>query len=285
MMEIFLSKKLRYFMVIMETRNFSKAADALCITRSPLSKVISELEQNLGDILFIRKHNELSPTSLAWACYNKCKPFYDSLRSMEDDYKIKANQKPISIIFDISIPELLFRHVEMIAKLEQLYVELKRELITTDTLYNLQHSENHAIISFRELGRSSNIKYNTWEACEVVLLSSQHAKNNNSCNEMHIWKDNYINYFKGIYSAILADINIEPVFIEHNFDISTLLYSVRSGKGMALMPYKMSTLYKIEGTCIQVFKDYHIKCHLYYNIDKNQGKTLEGFKKVLAQFI
>lgn len=182
-MEIFLSKKLRYFMVIMETRNFSKAADALCITRSPLSKVISELEQNLGDILFIRKHNELSPTSLAWACYNKCKPFYDSLRSMEDDYKIKANQKPISIIFDISIPELLFRHVEMIAKLEQLYVELKRELITTDTLYNLQHSENHAIISFRELGRSSNIKYNTWEACEVVLLSSQHAKNNNSCNE------------------------------------------------------------------------------------------------------
>lgn len=47
-MDILLSKKMKYFMVTMERRNFSLADDELCITRSPLSKVITEIENRLG---------------------------------------------------------------------------------------------------------------------------------------------------------------------------------------------------------------------------------------------
>ncbi|EBF9036684.1 LysR family transcriptional regulator, partial [Salmonella enterica] len=56
-MGIFISKKLKYFIMAMEKRSFASASEALCITRSPLSKAITEIEEHLDGKLFIRKHN------------------------------------------------------------------------------------------------------------------------------------------------------------------------------------------------------------------------------------
>lgn len=70
-MGIFISKKLKYFIMAMEKRSFASASEALCITRSPLSKAITEIEEHLDGKLFIRKHNDLIPTPLAIEYYKK----------------------------------------------------------------------------------------------------------------------------------------------------------------------------------------------------------------------
>jgi len=56
-MALLMSKKLKYFIVCFETRCINHAADQLCVTRSPLTRVMYELEEKAGGKLFVRKYN------------------------------------------------------------------------------------------------------------------------------------------------------------------------------------------------------------------------------------
>lgn len=63
-MDFLINKKLKIFITLMETGSFSIATSVLYITRTPLSRVISDLERELKQRLFIRKNGTLIPTNL-----------------------------------------------------------------------------------------------------------------------------------------------------------------------------------------------------------------------------
>lgn len=55
-------RHIRYFMAVAEERNFTKAAEKLCIAQPPLSRQIQDLENELGTKLLIRKPHDLQLT-------------------------------------------------------------------------------------------------------------------------------------------------------------------------------------------------------------------------------
>lgn len=283
-MGILLSKKMKYFMVTMERRNFSLAADELCITRSPLSKVITEIESWLGGKLFIRRHNDLEPTSLAWDFYHKCKPLYYKTLSLESEWSSKKTQSLLTFHFDISIPELLFRQLVMIAQVEKIDAKFIRESIDVNDEQQLKYQSNYIMIATRPLRCNYHTEYSSWEGCPLVVLKSKYVPQSNQQN-MFIWKDKHVDYMKEHYSHILSQSKILPSFIEHDFDIPTLLYAVRSGKGSLLMSQKMAQLYKIDGIEYQTLSGYHPRIYFYTNIDKTKQKSLIKFKDILSIFI
>ncbi|HGP0981863.1 LysR family transcriptional regulator [Klebsiella aerogenes] len=283
-MGILLSKKMKYFMVTMERRNFSLAADELCITRSPLSKVITEIESWLGGKLFIRRHNDLEPTSLAWDFYHKCKPLYYKTLSLESEWSSKKTQSLLTFHFDISIPELLFRQLVMIAQVEKIDAKFIRESIDVNDEQQLKYQSNYIMIATRPLRCNYHTEYSSWEGCPLVVLKSKYVPQSNQQN-MFIWKDKHVDYMKEHYSHILSQSKILPSFIEHDFDIPTLLYAVRSGKGSLLMSQKMAQLYKIDGIEYQTLSGYHPRIYFYTNIDKTRQKSLIKFKDILSIFI
>jgi len=75
-MHFLLTKKLKYFMKVMEKGCLTKASEELFITRSPLGKTINELETLLGEQLFFRKHGLFKPTDYALNIYEKAEPLY-----------------------------------------------------------------------------------------------------------------------------------------------------------------------------------------------------------------
>ncbi|MCR1573910.1 MAG: LysR family transcriptional regulator [Klebsiella aerogenes] len=283
-MGILLSKKMKYFMVTMERRNFSLAADELCITRSPLSKVITEIESWLGGKLFIRRHNDLEPTSLAWDFYHKCKPLYYKTLSLESEWSSKKTQSLLTFHFDISIPELLFRQLVMIAQVEKIDAKFIRESIDVNDEQQLKYQSNYIMIATRPLRCNYHTEYSSWEGCPLVVLKSKYVPQSNQQN-IFIWKDKHVDYMKEHYSHILSQSKILPSFIEHDFDIPTLLYAVRSGKGSLLMSQKMAQLYKIDGIEYQTLSGYHPRIYFYTNIDKTRQKSLIKFKDILSIFI
>ncbi|EGH8932431.1 LysR family transcriptional regulator, partial [Salmonella enterica subsp. enterica serovar Dublin] len=72
-MDFLINKKLKIFITLMETGSFSIATSVLYITRTPLSRVISGLERELKQRLFIRKNGTLIPTEFAQTIYRKVK--------------------------------------------------------------------------------------------------------------------------------------------------------------------------------------------------------------------
>lgn len=283
-MGILLSKKMKYFMVTMEKRSFGLAADDLCITRSPLSKVISEIEGWIGGKLFIRRHNDLEPTSLAWDFYHKCKPLYYKLLSLESECSSKKVDTALSFHFDISIPEVLFRQLTMIARAEKIDATFTREYIDMRGEEQLKYKNNHVIFSSRALIYNQQIEQNSWEGCPIILLSSKYA-DPNVRNNVFVFKDKYVDITREQYSYILSHSNIVPSFIEHEYDISTLLYAVRSGKGSLLMPQKMAQLHKSDDIYYHQIEGYYPRIYLYANIDKKKQAILTKFKEILSLFI
>lgn len=82
-------KRLRYFCVIVEQGNISKAAQVLCMAQPPLSKRLQELEEELGTELIVRSGRRLEPTEAGQYLYQRA---CDILRTVED-----TKQKTLSI--------------------------------------------------------------------------------------------------------------------------------------------------------------------------------------------
>ncbi len=55
-------RHLRYFLVLAEELNFTRAAERLLIAQPPLSRQIRDLEEELGTPLFVREHHSLRLT-------------------------------------------------------------------------------------------------------------------------------------------------------------------------------------------------------------------------------
>lgn len=282
-MGIFLSRKMHYFMVLMDKKSFTKAAEELCITRSPLSKVVTEIEETLGGRLFHRKHNELEPTDLAQDYYIRCKQLYSSLLSLDNEHKTQMQPKRLDFRFDISTPEIFVRYISSIAKSVNINVNITREMITINDLSALPTEANQVIFSLRPLGGANLVSCDSWEGSNIVKLSSRYNKENTGQN-FFIWKDNYHSYFENRYSSLLEEYNIKPTFLEHNYDIATLLFMVNTGKGSVITTEKFSQWYRVEGIEIERLR-IHPRCHLYHN-GKAKNKTAQTeMKALIAQFI
>lgn len=88
-------ESLRYFVKLYEKKNFTKAAKELYITQQALSRMIIKLEDELGELLFIRKSRGAAPTKLANYMYPKAveiiKEFDDFVSDIHNKVKNKKS--------------------------------------------------------------------------------------------------------------------------------------------------------------------------------------------------
>ncbi len=272
-------------MVTMEEKNFAKAAERLCITRSPLSKVISEFEDCLGGKLFKRTYSDLEPTELAMNYYSKCKDIYDALLQLESELHQKTETRHVNIIFDISVPELLYRSIIMGFSSEGLVFESQRKFIDYDNIFNFIKKPENIIFSLRDINSQLWDSVDKWKADELVLMTPQQWDLTSSRLIFLIWNDNYRDYIKrGIASRLKKSVS-ELDFIEHNHDLSGLFYNIHAGKGCVFMTKKLAALYKTDGVIIHQVKNSYLNAFLYYQKSPKQARHISLIKTVLNKFI
>lgn len=107
-------KVLRIFLTILEESSVSKAADRLGVTQSAISHTLAKLRQVLGDPLFVRSGQGLTPTERALALQEPVRNVLDGMRALTDDrpfdplseqmeIRVATNDMPRELIF----PDLL----------------------------------------------------------------------------------------------------------------------------------------------------------------------------------
>ena len=66
-------KQMQYFVSVVETQSFTKAAEECYISQSAISQQIRALEEELGVSLLVRKKKIVAPTSAGEYFYKHCK--------------------------------------------------------------------------------------------------------------------------------------------------------------------------------------------------------------------
>lgn len=74
-MDIFISKKMRNFILLAQTNNIARAAEKIHMTASPFGKSIAALEEQIGYTLFTRKDNNISLNKAVRNCIKNCSRF------------------------------------------------------------------------------------------------------------------------------------------------------------------------------------------------------------------
>ncbi|WP_313488234.1 LysR family transcriptional regulator [Pseudescherichia sp.] len=283
-MGVLLAKKMKYFMVTMEVRNFAKAAEALCITRSPLSKAIFELEDYLGGKLFNRTYNSLEPTELAIEYYQKCKPIYEMILALENECRSGHAESPFTVLFDISVPELLYQQIVMAMKSENILFNCERYVVKLTDIDEIQ-SKNTIVISLREISPNADCDVDKWKGDEIVLCMPDDYHPRNNKTNIFIWKDLSTDYLQRSFYQMAKEHLSEITFIEHNLNLTGLLYNVRSGKGCSFLTRKIATMFKVDGVVYLPIKDRHPTIHLYHGKQKSASKLVLQLKNIINIFI
>jgi len=283
-MGVLLAKKMKYFMVTMEVRNFAKAAEALCITRSPLSKAIFELEDYLGGKLFHRTYNSLEPTELAIEYYQKCKPIYEMLVALENECRSGNTESPLMLLFDISVPELLYQQIVMAMKSENILFNCERYVVNLSDIEEIPR-KNSIVISLREISSNAACDIDKWQGDEIVICMPNNYHIKQAKTDIFIWKDLSTDYIQRSFSQLAKPFIPDINFIEHNLNLTGLLYNVRAGKGCTFLTRKMATMFKVDGITYLPIKDRRPTIHLYHGNQKSVNKFIHQLKNVINTFI
>lgn len=92
---------LKYFIKVCQDKNFTKSAKELFITQQALSRIISNLEKELGASLFKRTSRGVELTELAQYIYPKADKLIEEFNILQDDIynKVKKKKRKLKVGF------------------------------------------------------------------------------------------------------------------------------------------------------------------------------------------
>lgn len=92
-------KQLQYFLTAYETKNIQRAADKLFVSRQGISKIIRELEHELGAELFLRSPKGLEPTDFAKTLFPHAKKLLDEYNYITGTNTLARQKENVIIIY------------------------------------------------------------------------------------------------------------------------------------------------------------------------------------------
>ncbi|WP_227660280.1 LysR family transcriptional regulator [Hafnia paralvei] len=284
-MNFLLSKRMRYFIVTMEEKSITRAAEILCITRSPLGKVICDLEERLDGKLFIRKYNTLEATPLAVSLYKKIKPIHDTLAAIEDDLSHKSKNIKVNLIFDVSMPYNIYKYYISILESEGMQFTHHRIFVTPEIMAHLKQAPSTIIFSFRGLSDIEGNHKVVLSTDYLSILVPEKVNHEHLCDPdyMHlvpvlIKSSPYIEQIKNCLSFSLKNHLPFLHFQEVDSDLFAMLYTVAHGSAIVVLPESMADIYQIKGVKKITFRDIIINKTVYHNLQK---KELPIFNKII----
>lgn len=239
--------QISYFMELIKYMNFSKAAEKLYISQPALSKQISNLEKELGFLLFNRNGKNIELNDEGAIMYNYF------VAAKEDYNKIvaKAKQNSDNKILNLNIACLsgwdvskYFTNINSIFKEKHIHVNLNLE---SRDLTELRDSINSGAddIMITMSDNIDNIKnigqrYLTDIKRLIVYSKTNHLNYRDNLNLIDFKNENFFVFTKPlgkssveILNDICNDFGFEPKITQVS-NIESMMLNVETGKGVAI---------------------------------------------------
>lgn len=158
----------RIFVKVVQTGGFSKAADALRLPKSTVSRTISQLEHETGTKLIVRTTRSLTPTAAGLAFYESAS---GPVQSLEEALRsLRGRDSVIAGNLRLTAPEDFGGYVisPAIARLSREHRELSFELHYTDEVLDLVRGGYDFAV---RLGKLPPSRFKVKKLAEVVLIT------------------------------------------------------------------------------------------------------------------
>lgn len=166
------------FTNVAESGSFSKAASALKVSKSHISKCVSSLEEELGFALLVRSTRKIQLTTQGEAFLSSCQ---ESLRKLTEakEEAISLSQTPRGVL-RVTLAGIFGENfiAPVALKLLKKYPELKIELDFNSKIVNLIEDKFDVAIRFGHLQDSSLRAQKIASRREFVCCTREYAKHN-----------------------------------------------------------------------------------------------------------
>ena len=282
-MSFLLTKKLKYFMTVMEKRCLTKASEELFITRSPLGKAINELETILGNKLFIRQHGQLEPTEFALNLHSQIESLYKKILELEKRIFSHSSDKNITIIFDSNYPSNLSEIITCSLKNSGLNYHISKLSLHQDMLEQWDFDKNTLLISNTLFGHSNMVKAEHSLSSGLVLLMSKEISEDKErlSSTPLLLRENTYAYAPYFIKERLEPFLGAPVKIKCiEGSIVDFLIMTGNGEGLMMLPQNVCDLLKVNRSDALFLNDWRIKTYYYSHTRKSSAEINKIIKHI-----
>ncbi|WP_203247535.1 LysR family transcriptional regulator [Sporosarcina beigongshangi] len=238
-------KKLNYFVTIVDQMSFSKAAEKLHISQPSLSKMMKNMESELGFQLIERNTRNIKLTEAGEILYNRALHLLLEMeivnKEMQEVKLVGKGEIRLGMIESVKhwIPKVLSRYNK---KFPEVNITLTEILSGNDVKTSLRRYETHAIIT-NQLVKESDIEtiplYN--EKLVLVLHESHPLVESEVISLNMLEKEPFIISTKGFQTRedIFQAFDLEGATPTIKYEIErfeTVLSLVRENLGIAIIP-------------------------------------------------
>lgn len=291
-------KKLKYFIHLSETLNFTKVAEKNFISQSAVSQHISNIEKEVGFLLFNRTKNKVELTEAGKEFLKEVSIIVQKYEAAVEKSRMIANESNSKLrvaFFESMDLEFL---IKVITEFEQSHKDIeiiyeKHNLKQINTL--LENDLVDIVFSFpEELKNIENVK--VFNICSNEMYLAVSKKNPLSRNEeikaIDVGKENIIivseeyglMHYKHIIECCKAD-GYEPKINSKVNDLDTYLLLVEANKGVSFVPSNNAFI-KNKNIVLLRVPDTHQKFEIAVGWKANQShKIVQEFVKEIQSIL
>lgn len=285
-----------YFVQVVKYQGFTKASEALGITKSKLSRRISELETRLNVRLIQRNTRKFAVTEVGQQFYEFCLKIMDDVNSAENFIQSTFSDEPTGLV-RISCPVALVGMPvgQMIADFMQHNMQVRVDLVATNRRVDLIEEGIDLAIRVRNTPLDdSDLIVRELDAWEHALVAHPDLFLDTTVPQ-HIEKLNHLpsigfHAHKSFWTLhqcdephMVQEIEFQPRLKTDNF--TAIKAAVLKGVGIASLPRVFVHEELKQGTLIELLPEWHLPKGVIYIVYTSRLGMLPAVRAVLEHLL
>jgi DNA-binding transcriptional LysR family regulator len=219
-------------MVVMQEQSITRASSILNITRTPVSKMITELEALIGCELITRTSCGVEPTVIGKMLYDKIHPIYNIAKIIESEIN-EFKKINFRIYIDVAIPIEIYQYINV-------YLSVKENTYSVRRVDILEM--NAEFINERDIIITLIPDFMVCEGMSIISIPFKMSVLGSSdytsdiVLPLLVRDEEYIQHVLPLYTSLTYS-NSTPSTIRFiQYELSEILYLVSSGVGVTALP-------------------------------------------------
>ena len=284
-------RHLEYFLKAAEKKSFSKAADELHVTQSNISKIIKELETELGVPLFYRNPKSIDLTEAAEILIPEAHAIVMSFQDVGNLVKKEESELTGQVFIGIPPITAIVSFAEVLGNFRRRYPKIRVYLFETGPLrvedMLAAGSLDFGIFTPEDPGQFDWIWFEDDPHCLVMSeshpLAGQKSVSYSALDgqPLIIYSRDYKLHDQLLHRCYKA--GAEPEVIFETIQLEMILEMVREGLGVAFLPKKICKKRRRQGIVYRPMEEDEIKLELALTWKKNRYLSVAA-KRFLEEF-